>query len=187
METCDYIAIGSLFVSAMAFLYSYFSNTKKYELNSQYRTMILNWYNETIYIIMRLKIECEKSDFENIKYELLAKLSFQIEIGRFYFPNIDKDDKFGIDKPLAYRGYRNIVLDFLVFIYRIIEENENPAPYGEHIEFLQRHFTSILFEILNPNLFINRTKKYVNQSFSKELCFEDFIKNKPDFYEKFMI
>lgn len=187
MEINNLIAIGSLFLSALAFTYSYLSNTKKYELNSQYRTVILNWFSETTYIITRLRLESQKATFENEKHELLAKLSSQIEIGRFYFPNIDKGNGYGADKPLAYRGYRNITLDFLVFIYRIIEEKENPSKYLEHIEFLQRHFTSIVFEILNPNKFINKTKRYASQSFVKEWSFEDFINNKPNFYDKLII
>ncbi len=55
----------------------------------------------------------------DLKMKKLSKLSSLIEQGRFYFPNIDRGDGFGKDKPSAYQGYRNIVLDTLVYLYQI--------------------------------------------------------------------
>lgn len=180
MTTSDYIAIASLLIAFLAFIYSYLTNTKKYELTSQYRTEILSWYSETIDILVRLKIEAKDSfKDENLRNELLSRLSAKIEIGRFYFPNVDKGDKFGDEKPLAYKGYRNLMLDFLVFSFQVFEKQE-AKKYLRHAETLQRHFTSHLFEILDPNTFLKETKKHTNKTFSKELRFEDFIQKDPD-------
>lgn len=180
MTTSDYIAIGSLIIAISAFIYSYLTNTKKYELTSQYRFEILNWYSTTIALLIRLKHEAE-ANFENseLKRDLLARLSAQIEIGRFYFPNINKGDNYGTHKPLAYKGYRNLALDFLVYSYRLFE-NKDTINYIKHVDFLQRHFTSHLFETIDPANFLKETKKHTNKTFSKELIYEDFIKIDPE-------
>jgi hypothetical protein len=180
MTTSDFISIGSLFFAVAAFIYSYLTSTKKYELTSQYRAEILGWYAGTLDILMRLKMEAMHDiPDQGLKNELLSGLSVKIETGRFYFPNIDKGDKFGEGKPLAYQGYRNLMLDFLVFSYQIFEQEE-AKKYIKHAEILQRHFTSHLFDILDPKAFLKETEKYTAKSFSKELRFEDFINNDPE-------
>lgn len=186
MKPSDFIAIASLLIAFAAFLYSYLTNTKKYELTSQYRTEILSWYSETIYILIRLKIEA-KDNFKdnNIRKELLSKLSAQIEIGRFYFPNVDKGDKFGDKKPQAYKGYRNLMLDFLVFSFQVFEK-QDAQKYLSHAGALQRHFTSYLFEILDPKTFLKETEKHTDKTFSKELRFEDFIQKDPDALDSYV-
>lgn len=180
MTTSDYIATASLVIAFAAFIYSYLTNTKKYELTSQYRTEILFWYSETIDILIRLKTEAKDGFIdESLKKELLSKLSAKIELGRFYFPNVDKGDDFGNDKPLAYKGYRNLTLDFLVFSFQVFEK-QDAKKYVRHAETLQRHFTSHLFEILDPKTFLKETEKHTDKTFSKELRFEDFIEKDPD-------
>lgn len=123
MLTSDYISIGSLIASVSAVVYTYFSNTKKYELTSQYRNEVLCWFGDTIKILMDLKHHCQlRSLNEDVRFNLLSALSSKIEVGRFYFPNIDKGDSFGVNKPFAYKGYRNLILDFLVFSYRLYKK-----------------------------------------------------------------
>lgn len=186
MTTSDYIAAASLVIAFAAFIYSYLTNTKKYELTSQYRTEILSWYSETIEILIRLKIEAKDSyKDENLKRELLSNLSAKIELGRFYFPNVDKGDKFGDEKPFAYKGYRNLMLDFLVFSFQVFEK-QDAKKYLRHAETLQRHFTSHLFDILDPKTFLKETEKHTNKTFSKELRFEDFIEKDPEALEYYV-
>ncbi len=186
MTASDIISAASLLVAFAAFIYSYITNTKKYELTSQYRTEILNWYSETIYILTRLKIEATQNFKDEIlKRELLSTLSSKIEIGRFYFPNVDKGDKFGNDKPQAYKGYRNLMLDFLVFSFQLYDKKD-AKKYLKHAEILQRHFTSQLFEILDPKTFLKETEKHTNKTFSRELRFEDFIEKEPDALTHYM-
>jgi hypothetical protein len=180
MTSRDYIAVGSLIIAIAAFVYTYMTNTKKYELTSRFRSEILGWYSITVELLIRLRFEAE-DDFKDseLKRDLLSKLSAQIEIGRFYFPNINHGDGYGENKPFAYKGYRNLTLDFLVYSYRIFE-NEEVLKHLKHAEFLQRHFTSHLFETLDPNTFLNEAKKHTNKTFSKPLIYEDFIKKDPD-------
>jgi len=180
MTTTDFIATGSLIIAIAAFTYTYATNTKKYELTSQFRSEILNWYSTTIEILIRLRLEAENNfSCLELKRDLLSKLSAQIEIGRFYFPNIDKGDDFGSDKPHAYKGYRNLLLDFLVYSYRLFENSDSKS-YLKHSDFLQRHFTSHLFETIDPHTFLKETKKHTNKTFSRPLIYEDFIKIDPE-------
>jgi hypothetical protein len=186
MTTSDYISICSLLIAIAASIYSYLTNTKKYELTSQYRTELLSWYSETIDILIRLKFEAKNgySD-EAIKKDLLSRLSAKIEIGRFYFPNIDKGDRVGEEKPLAYRGYRSLMLDFLVFSYQVLDRPD-AIEYLGHVEKFQRHFTSNLFEIIDPKSFLKETKRHTNKTFSNEFSIEDFIQKDPDSLDKYL-
>ena len=180
MITSDYISTGSLIIAVAAFIYSYLTNTKKYELTSQYRAEVIDWYSDTINLLISLKCEA-KNKFPNsdLKNELLCKLSSNIEIGRFYFPNVRKGNNYGNHKPEAYKGYRNLMLDFLVFSYQIFE-GEKPEKFIKHAESLQRHFTSYMFEILDPHSFLKETKKHTSKAFSTDLSFEEYISKDPE-------
>lgn len=180
MTTSDFISTGSLVIAIAAFIYTYITNTKKYELTSQYRSEIIDWYSNTINVLISLKCEA-KNKFPNaeLKNELLCKLSANIEIGRFYFPNVRKGNNYGNEKPEAYKGYRNLMLDFLVYSYQIYD-GKNPEKFINHAESLQRHYTSYLFEILDPNSFLKETHKHTNKTFTKDLSFEEYIKNDPE-------
>lgn len=186
MNASDNIALASLLISLLAILYSYFTNTKKYELISEYKNNILNWFNSTTEILLRLKSEAEiKFPDQNLKRELLSKLSSKIEVGRFYFPNITKGNNYGKEKPLAFQGYRNLVLDFLVFSYRLFEKDD-AFKFLDHASTLQRHFTSQMFEIIDPVKFLADTKKHTDKTFIKELSFEDFIDKEPELIKKYI-
>ncbi|WP_428742041.1 hypothetical protein [Tenacibaculum sp.] len=180
MQTSDYIAIGSLVLSAVALVYAYMSSTKKYELHSQYRSEILKWYDETNQVLIRLKLEAQ-NDFPNkdLKIDLLSTLSAKIELGRFYFPNVTNGISYGSDKPKAYQGFRNLNLDFLVFSYRLFDK-DNAKTYLHHAEALQRYFTSHVFEIVEPRKFLKETEKYTSKAFSKDVSFEDFLDKEPE-------
>jgi len=180
MTASDYISIGSLIIATAAFIYSYLTNTKKYELTSQYRTEVLNWYADTISILAHLRSEAI-SGFQDksLKSQLMCKLSANIEIGRFYFPNVDKGDNYGSHKPIAYKGYRNIMLDFLVYSYQIFEKADSNK-FIKHATSLQKHFTSCMYEVLDPKSFLTETKKHTNKTFSKNLSFEEYLSNDAD-------
>jgi hypothetical protein len=185
MNITDWISIGALIISILAFLYAYFTNTKKYELKFQYIKEIGDWHSKTVEVLIKMKLFL-KNDSNVNKYELLSQLSSLIEIGRMYFPNINKNDNFGKEKPKAYQGYRNLILDYLVYSYNIFERSDFQN-YTKHLDILQRHFTSHLYDIINPRENLKETKKYTKKDFTKELCFEDFISKDPDNIELMML
>ena len=184
-EINDYISLGALFVSLLAILYTHLTNTKKYELQSGYRKELLDWYEETLRIMMQLKIDEQSGCLtEEKRASLLAELATCIEVGRFFFPNLDKKDGHGKDKPAAYRGYRNIILDFLVFYHRLFRR-EDRAEHLDRAQYLQREFTSQLFTILDPENYLKSTRKVTRKKFYQELRFEDFMKTDTTEYSAF--
>ena len=82
----------------------------------------------------------------------------------------------------AYQGFRNIVLDFLVFSYDLYKRDDI-EPYIPHIDKLQREFTSIIFEILRPSQFVKDTAKLTNVKFYKDWCIDDILLNDPTYIE----
>lgn len=179
MSTADIIAGIALLLALLSFFYTWRTNTKKYELTDQYRNKLLDWYEDTTKTLIQLKLMTEtRCVDDNKKCELLSKLSSQIERGRFFFPNIDKGDFFGKEKPAAYQGYRHIALEFLVFSYNIFKRTD-AVNYLQHAEQLQRHFTSYIFELLQPQTFKKSICKYTAVTFDKDIVLEDFLKHDP--------
>lgn len=165
------LIILSMVFSVIAFLYSYYTSTKKYELTGEYRKEILNWYGNTLHILK--KIALYKNESKESKEELLANLSTQIDIGRFYFPNIDKGDGKGLENPSAFKGYRNVIVDTLVFYYHLFKLDE-PSSQSERFRLLERIFISQVFNQINPKEYIELTKKHTNHEFYSSIGFEDF-------------
>lgn len=56
MNISDWIAVISLSISVIALIYSFISNTKKYELTYQYYNDILIWHNQVIEVLTSLKL-----------------------------------------------------------------------------------------------------------------------------------
>ena len=175
MTFAEWISVISLVVAFAALLYSIISNTKKYELTYQYYQDVVAWHSEVIKIITQLKATSE----ENSQNMYLAELSALIETGRFYFPNIDRHDNFGANKPLAYRGYRNVVLDFLVYEYQLFER-EDCQKYVEHAESLQRLFTSYVFQYLEPKKLQKKIKHNTSIQMKNTITINEFLKQSPE-------
>lgn len=175
MIPSDWIAGISLAVAFVALIYTIISNTKKYELTYQYYQDVVAWHSDVIKVITQLKA----TNVENEKNTYLAELSALIETGRFYFPNIDLHDGFGANKPLAYRGYRNVVLDFLVYEYQLFER-EDSNKYVEHAESLQRLFTSYVFQYLNPKKLQKKIKHNTSIQMKNSITINEFLKQSPE-------
>lgn len=176
MELSDIISLVSLIVALIAFGYSVFSNTKKYELTYQHYNDVLAWYNQVIEVLIYLKLSAKDG---NVSTQDLAKLSALIESGRFYFPNVDRGDGFGKDKPIAYQGYRNVILDFLVFEYQLFARKDCDK-YVDHAEALQRLFTSHVFIYLNPKKQKQNIQHNTAMVCNKDFTINEFLEKSPD-------
>jgi|GEM_PF-645396 len=154
---------------------------KKYEIKRDYQTKIQVWFANTteLLIYLRFLLVNKPEEYSEKKTHLLAMLSTQIELARLYFPNIDKQDGFGIEKPKAFQGYRILTLDFLVFSFNIFLKKD-AALYEKHLYRLQREFTSIVCEILDPINFLNETKVHSDKFFSHNLSYEEFLNKDPN-------
>jgi len=181
MSTGDYIAIISIVVPAIISIiggvYAVVKSTKKFELADSYRKEILEWYSNTIIIMTTIISKVKKEDDRTAE---LSSLSAQIEIGRFYFPNINKNDGYGKYKPVAYQGYRMIVLDFLVYFYDTAKKPDAKMYKSALWEFL-RLYTSAVFDIISPKDRINKIKKYSDFVMNEEVSLNDFLTDEANF------
>lgn len=176
MNISDWVTIISLLISIVALIYSFVSNTKKYELTYQYYNDILVWHNQVIEVLISLRLTRPKNES---KKQLLSKLSSLIESGRFYFPNIDRKNGFGKKKPIAYQGYRNVILDFLVYEYQLFEMDDY-YKYSKHAENLQRLFTSYVFQYLEPSKLKKKIHQNTNIKIDNEFTINDFLSKSPE-------
>jgi hypothetical protein len=147
----------------------------RYQVENEYTNNLLKWHAEVVLTLIRLR-NLGKSKNSSQYSEDLANLSALIEQGRFFFPNIDRLDGFGNEKPPAYRGYRNLALDFLVASYNIFSEPRTTISIKK-AEVLQRHFTSLVFEIVRPKHRLETIRSLTDRYFVQEKSFEDFLEH----------
>jgi len=187
-ETRDFIAFAALVVSGCAIILTAFSHFRqKYESAASARKEMLEWFYETTNTLMILKAcvaqRKPRSDPEMTKQ--VAKLASLIELGRFYFPNMLRGDGFGKEKPLAYRGYNNVALEFLLHFYDaiLLEDSygqfEHTYGFTELLDKLQREYTSIIYRILKPRKHIDRIRKHAGLSLAIHERREEFVKRNP--------
>jgi hypothetical protein len=89
---------------------------------------IIQWSNTALNTIVAIEFllrgllrGVEAKSFPMLRDECLAKLSASIDKGRLYFPNID-DAVHGAENELAFRGFRQPILDRLVEIYDLVKD-----------------------------------------------------------------
>ncbi len=171
------IAGISLLVSiSLAIFYIIDRSHNKFLLENDHAKNILQWHQEVTFVIKKLDISGR--DRESIDYKNdLSKLSSLIEQGRFFFPNLTKGIDHGKNKPVAYRGYRNLALDFLVALHNLYDGVETDESSSDALT-LQKHFTSIVFEIVNPKERLEKIQSLTDRYFLKEKSFEDFLNHK---------
>lgn len=179
MKVSDLLTLVSIavtiIIAVIGGIYAIITNTKRFELSEQYKNELLSWYGKVVFVISKLQGECTGKERNNA----LQELSALIEIGRFYFPNINKKDGYGKEKPLAYQGYRHVALDFLVLIYQMGDDT-NISKCREKIEYMERNFTSIVFEVVAPNDRIKNIKQYAKIIMPPQMSIEDFMVSEYD-------
>lgn len=178
MSTRDVIAALSLILSAsLGFLYWLDRRNAKFKIENDHITLLQAWHYEVVQILIRLRDSCPDPTATKHR-EDLAALSATIEQGRFFLPNIDRADGYGKSKPPAYRGYRNLALDFLVAAFNLYSAPVPPNAREQGLR-LQRHFTSVIFELVRPKERLDRISALTDKYFATEKSFEDFLEH-PD-------
>jgi hypothetical protein len=103
-------------------------------LRVQRDTDVITWTNNTIDLLVEAEFLIRDwirlytlKEFASKRDELLAKLSATIDKGRMFFPNFSRD-VVGTEKPSAFRGRRQAILDRLVEFYDLVKslDPENP-------------------------------------------------------------
>lgn len=170
-DFANLVAYFSLVVSGtLAIFYIRDRSRAKYAIENEYSNQLLFWHASVVEVLISL-CSASRHGEDEMKNSLLIRLSSLIEQGRFYFPNINSGD-YGTEKPPAYRGYRNVALDFLVASY-----NLHHKKYSAHTEnqanHLQRLFTSVVFEVVRPADRLATIRKLTDRYFVKDLSVED--------------
>lgn len=160
------ISLLALIVSISSVLYS--RSVKRLELSLKRKDDILKWYSSVIDVLFKIKegIHLNNSD---IRMDI-SKLSSLIQVGIFYYPNVNTGDGFGDHKQSAFRGYRNIVLEFLVIYHDIARDYSGIKDVYGHLVVLERFFTSYVFEdvdvyMCNKQLALKSGKKTISSEF----------------------
>lgn len=170
-------ALG-LLITIVGGIYAAITSTKKYELTESFRRELLAWYSETVHIMIEFIHYVKSTSYseEQIqkKHELLSSLSAQTEIGRFYFPNVIKDDNFGDWKTEAYKGYRHINLEFLLHFYEIGLRSDCKNQI-ETLWEMERYFTSEIFKMIDPRKRNRMYSRYTELVMPKGKSMEDFL------------
>ncbi|MBI5727313.1 MAG: hypothetical protein HY965_05640 [Ignavibacteriales bacterium] len=169
--------ISLLTSSVLIYLYLRERHMNKITFINDYNNQILKWYSKTIKILLKLKHDAVKGKTDYNRQ--LSALSAQIEIGRFYFPNIEKNDGYGAENSIAFRGYRNLALDLLVASYNLYRAGE-PAKHIEQAKHLHKYFTSIIFEVVRPQENLDEIKKLTDRYYTQEKMSDDFHSHFPD-------
>jgi hypothetical protein len=170
-EMANAVAFLALIISAAVALFNIRDRRNaKYQIANEYASQLLTWHGQVVNVLIELNVT--PADLDGTKKKgLLLTLSSLIEQGRFYFPNL-KSEEFGGEKPPAYRGYRNVALDFLVASY-----NLHHKPYSEkssrQAHYLQRLFTSVVFEVVRPLERLQEIREITDRYFVKNLSVED--------------
>ena len=155
------LSVSLSVIASIISIITFYKNVQvtSYELSSEERKEILNWFERTTetLIYLRENVRANNSDLKRVDY--LVKLSTLIERGRFFFPNISSD--YGKEKSQAFRGYRHPILDLLIYSYRMAKEID-AVNYVKYLELLQREFTSAIFEVCVPHKFIKHAGKFVD-------------------------
>lgn len=177
METEGIIAALSLALSAgLACFYLKDRKAARFNLISTHATAIQDWHEKVVALLILMKtLKSPRDSVEHLTH--LAQLSALIEQGRFLFPNIDKGDPHGKDKPPAYQGRRNLALDFLVASHKLFKQQSSDATNSK-LELLQKHFTSVVYEIVNPRDRLNTIRSLTDRYFIKDSSFEDFLEHR---------
>ena len=178
------IQIISIAVSIFLAIRTAATSTKKYELTEKYRMELLNWYSKTVEIMIEIIHHVKTGDFFKQaflpkKTKLLSLLSTQIEIGRFYYPNIIKKDELIKEKPDAYQGNRHVALEFLVSFYNIAANADSNGCISKVCD-MEKCFTSIVFNTIEPR---KRNKKYskrIEITIPEGESVENYIKENPE-------
>lgn len=173
----------TIIISTIAAIYAIITNTKKYELTENYRCELLSWYKSVVETMILIIHYCESGEFYiesflNEKTKLLSKLSSLTEMGRFYFPNVIKDDSFGNEKPVAYQGYRHINLEFLLNFY-FLASKELTSKTLDLMWKLERQFTSSMFDMIKPRKRNKEYSRYLSIIIPEGQSIEDYIAENP--------
>lgn len=116
--------------------------------SDEYFREITSWASQVSFAISRAT-HLVNVDDDHSHRDVLSILSACIDMGRWYFPNVNHD-KGGQHKEPAYRGFRQPCLDWIVRAYDIFDRRLNVGDRKAELICCQRNFVSCVQEVLDP-------------------------------------
>lgn len=176
MTAADYIALIALFFSVVSFVVSLLANRRKYELTTNARNEIMEWYSATITCLVQLRMKLDDNYSAEKEKDLRGTLSAQIEIGRFFFPN--RADQESPKDQLVYHGKRSIVTQLLILLYDTYKTDDAPK-YHSHVYHVQGLFTYEVMRAVSPISHNRYTGKYTRITIDDKTTIESYLKRTP--------
>lgn len=166
-QISDWVALGSAAVSVIALLINLVVTSRQtrvsvetFKFNND--TQLMHWANRVVVAMAEAYHLNDKTDL----HALATNLSALVDEGRWYFPNIGKKET-DHEKPGAYRGTRQAVLDSIVGVYDAVvampgADAANRQALMASIHAARRHFVSEVQHAVDP-----RRRAWVMDRFRK--------------------
>lgn len=164
VQIADWVAVASAGISVLALLLNILITSRQTRVSVESLkfnndSQVMNWANRTVAAMAEAQHICASPNvgvlFLNERGIMLATtLSSLIDEGRWFFPNVGRRLKDG-EKPGAYRGTRQPVLDHIVAAYDAVNEmlrQEDGVRDGlaAKIGEAKRHFVSEVQHAVDP-------------------------------------
>ena len=177
--------IVTVLIAVIGAVYKIVTDSRRYELTEAYRKELLQWYSEVSSLMIKVIHYCQcgrycEDGFADVREDMLFRLSALMEVGRFYFPNSIEGDSssHGVFKPAAYQGKRSYVLDLIVdFYYRAVEIDKGTQGETDYLWKLERHFTSFMFEMIQPRKRIREYERFLSIKSPAEQLAREYAMN----------
>jgi hypothetical protein len=165
-QTSDLVAVASAAISVLALVLNIVITSRQtrvsvenFKFNND--TQLMGWANRVVVAMAEAYHLNAKTDV----HALATTLSALIDEGRWFFPNIGKKET-DHEKPGAYRGTRQAVLDHIVAVYNAVVAMPGAGAASEQhmaaIHEARRHFVSEIQHAVDP-----RRRAWVMDRFRK--------------------
>jgi len=166
-QMSDWVAVTSAAVSVLALALNIVITSRQtrvsvetFKFNND--TQLMNWANRVVVSMAEAYHLTAKTEV----HALGTNLSALIDEGRWYFPNTGRKET-DPDKPGAYRGTRQAVLDHIVAVYDAVVAMPNADEQAWHkhmanVHAARRHFVSEIQHAVDP-----RRRAWVMDRFKK--------------------
>jgi hypothetical protein len=154
-QLSDWVAVVSAGISVLALVLNIVITSRQtrvsvenFKFNND--TQLMNWANRVVVAMAEAYHLTGKTD----THALATNLSALIDEGRWFFPNIGKKET-DHEKPGAYRGTRQAVLDHIVAVYDAVVAMPNADAQASqqqmaNIHEARRHFVSEIQHAVDP-------------------------------------
>jgi hypothetical protein len=166
-QMSDWVAVASAAISVLALVLNIVITSRQtrvsvenFKFNND--TQLMNWANRVVVAMAEAYHLPPKTDV----HSLATNLSALIDEGRWFFPNIGKKEADN-EKPGAYRGTRQAVLDHIVAVYNAVvampaADDQAWQQHMASVHAARRHFVSEIQHAVDP-----RRRAWVMDRFKK--------------------